>query len=182
MATVRTSPSLDALVPSRTRYFRAANLSPRTASPTRSRRDAWARPRPAEHARRGQPDSLRARRGLHRGSAGQLEPGDGSGQVSEPAAAVPLAHRRGGDPGQPDGSDAAPKVPEQPVAVLTLEVLNGRQTPLSATDMVKNLLFLRRRLDRRGRTRSALRQALGSFRRHVVAKGRSAVRRRLPSE
>jgi len=30
MATVRTSPSLDALVPSWTRHLRAANLSPRT--------------------------------------------------------------------------------------------------------------------------------------------------------
>jgi hypothetical protein len=52
MATVRTSPSLDALVPSWTRHLRAANLSPRTvqSSAETARRVGVANWRPAAAA------------------------------------------------------------------------------------------------------------------------------------
>ena len=43
MATVRTSPSLDALVPSWARHLRPPTLRPAPSSPTGKRQGAWAR-------------------------------------------------------------------------------------------------------------------------------------------
>ena len=53
-------------------------------------------------------------------------------------------------------------------AQVIFEVLNGRQTPLSASDLVKNLLLPPRRTDRPGRHRTAVRRVLGRLRLAVV--------------